>query len=125
MSDATEYSAFVDAPVSKPPRRVRGLELLAVMCLLLASGSVNFVLLKVLFTAYGEANAFFVSQGINLLYVVYGGLVTYPRLLGGGIWHLSPGRVPPFVDHAAGPRDAAAAAVECAPGRGRAIRVCQ
>ena len=85
MSETTQYSAFVDTQDSKPPRRVRGLELLAVMCLLLASGSVNFVLLKVLFTAYGEANAFFVSQGINLLYVVYGGLVTYPRLLGGGL----------------------------------------
>ena len=85
MSETTPYSAFVDAPDSKPPRRVRGLELTAVMCLLLVSGSVNFVLLKVLFTAYGEANAFFVSQGINLLYVVYGGLVTYPRLLGGGV----------------------------------------
>lgn len=63
------------------------MELLVVMCLLLAFGSLNFILLKVLFTAYGEANAFFVSQGINLLYVVYGGLITYPRLMGRGVGH--------------------------------------
>ena len=85
LGDAHPYAAVDESAVNKPPRRVRGLELLLVMCLLLASGSVNFVLLKVLFTAYGEANAFFVSQGINLLYVAYGALVTYPRLLGAGV----------------------------------------
>lgn len=72
---------------AKPPRRVGGCELLVVLLLLVGSGSVNFLLLKVMFTAYGEENAFFVSQGVNVLYVIYGGLVTYPRLLGGGVGH--------------------------------------
>ena len=55
------------------------------LVLLVSFGSINFVLLKVLFSSFGESSAFFVSQGINLLYVVYGGLVVYPRLLPWGV----------------------------------------
>ena len=53
------------------------------LALLVAIGAINFVLLKVLYNAYGVERAFFVSQGINLLYVVYGGLLVYPRVLPG------------------------------------------
>ena len=66
------------------PRRVAGLELCVVLVLLVLAGSVNFVLLKVVYSAYGEERAFFVSQGINLLYVCYGAVLVYPRLLGNG-----------------------------------------
>eukprot|EP00928_Gymnodinium_smaydae_P061049 TRINITY_DN4509_c0_g3_i2.p1 TRINITY_DN4509_c0_g3~~TRINITY_DN4509_c0_g3_i2.p1 ORF type:complete len:431 (+),score=84.43 TRINITY_DN4509_c0_g3_i2:165-1295(+) len=41
----------------------------------------NFVLLKVAYTAYGDRRAFFVNQAINLLYILYGGLILYPRML--------------------------------------------
>lgn len=33
------------------------------------------------FAAYGEAEAFFVSTGVNALYILYGGLILYPRML--------------------------------------------
>jgi hypothetical protein len=33
------------------------------------------------YNAFGADGAFFVSQGINALYVVYGGAVLYPRML--------------------------------------------
>lgn len=33
------------------------------------------------FAAYGEDKAFFVSTGVNALYIVYGGLILYPRML--------------------------------------------
>lgn len=33
------------------------------------------------FAAYGEAAAFFVSTGVNALYILYGGLLLYPRML--------------------------------------------
>ena len=68
-----------------PPRRFATVELLIVLGLLLFSGAINFVLLKCLFAEYGEAQAFFVSQGINVIYIVYGGLCLYPRLLPCGV----------------------------------------
>lgn len=33
------------------------------------------------FAAYGESAAFFVSTGVNALYILYGGLILYPRML--------------------------------------------
>lgn len=33
------------------------------------------------FEAYGEQGAFFVSTGVNALYILYGGLILYPRML--------------------------------------------
>ena len=68
-----------------PPRRFATVELLIVLGLLLFSGAINFVLLKCLFAEYGEAQSFFVSQGINVIYIVYGGLCLYPRLLPCGV----------------------------------------
>jgi len=62
----------------RPP--ITRLHLLFVMCGLVALGGCNFVLLKVLYTAYGDRRAFFVNQAINLLYIVYGGAVLYPRM---------------------------------------------
>lgn len=49
----------------------------AVFLATLLIGPLNFVIYKIMFTAYGEANAFFVSQGINALYVIYGGVALY------------------------------------------------
>lgn len=63
------------------PRRVGGWELCVVLMLLMIFGTANFLLVKVLYSVYGEERAFFVSQGINVIYVLYGGLVVYPRLV--------------------------------------------
>ena len=49
-----------------------------ILCLLV--GPLNFVLYKVMYAAYGDSRAFFVSQGVNFLYVVYGGVI---------LWYLS------------------------------------
>ena len=48
---------------------------------LLLLGPLNFILFKVMYASFGARYAFFVSQGINLLYCVYGGLALYPRML--------------------------------------------
>merc|ERR1719419_781316 len=68
-----------DGSRQRPP--IGRLHLLCVMCGLVSLGCLNFVLLKVLYTAYGDRRAFFVNQAINLLYIVYGGAVLYPRML--------------------------------------------
>jgi drug/metabolite transporter (DMT)-like permease len=44
-------------------------------CLLV--GPLNFVSYKVMYAAYGESRAFFVSQGVNFLYVLYGGIILH------------------------------------------------
>lgn len=75
------------APEVASPGKARGrppigrLHLLLVMVGLIALGGLNFVLLKVLYTAYGDRRAFFVNQAINLLYILYGGAILYPRML--------------------------------------------
>lgn len=48
---------------------------------LILMGCVNFLTYKVMYTAYGEKYSFFVSQGVNFLFVVYGGLIVYPMQL--------------------------------------------
>lgn len=42
-------------------------------CLLV--GPVNFLVYKVMYSAFGDGRAFFVSQGVNFLYVLYGGVI--------------------------------------------------
>ncbi|CAK0805423.1 unnamed protein product, partial [Prorocentrum cordatum] len=61
-------------PIGRP-------HLMLVMVGLISLGGLNFVLLKVLYTAYGDRRAFFVNQAINLLYIFYGGAILYPRML--------------------------------------------
>ena len=48
---------------------------------LVALGTVNFVLLSTLYKSYTDEYSFFVNQAINLMYVVMGGLVLYPKQL--------------------------------------------
>ena len=48
-------------------------------------GPMNFVLYKVMYSAYGDSRAFFVSQGVNLIYVLYGGVILYYCTLKGEI----------------------------------------
>mmetsp|Transcript_64185 Transcript_64185/g.139454 ORF Transcript_64185/g.139454 Transcript_64185/m.139454 type:complete len:431 (-) Transcript_64185:462-1754(-) len=55
-------------------------KLCLIMVTLIFLGCVNFLLLKELYTAYGDKNAFFVNQGVNLLYIIYGGVILYPRM---------------------------------------------
>ena len=84
----TEYAPVKETSRSTErngPRRVQGVELGVVLILLLSTGACNFVLVKLLYNSYGETNSFFVSQGINVLYCIYGGAIVYPRLLPGGI----------------------------------------
>ena len=38
-------------------------------------GPLNFVSYKIMYAAFGESRAFFVSQGVNFLYVIYGGII--------------------------------------------------
>ena len=52
--------------------------LLVMMCALVIMGCVNFILVKALYDAFGTRGAFFANQGVNLLYVLYGGsILTY------------------------------------------------
>ena len=45
------------------------------MCSLVAMGCMNFILVKAMYDAFGTRGAFFANQGVNLLYVVYGGSI--------------------------------------------------
>jgi len=56
-----------------------------VLLLLLALGSCNFVLLKIMYASYGPQYSFFASQGVNLLYIVYGGIVLAPLVCSGEV----------------------------------------
>lgn len=40
-------------------------------------GPLNFVSYKVMYAAFGPSHAFFVSQGVNFLYVLYGGVILH------------------------------------------------
>lgn len=51
--------------------------ILPALLLMLVVGPTNFVLYKVLFSTYGAASAFFVMQGVNLLYIIYGAVVLW------------------------------------------------
>ena len=44
-----------------------------IMTLLVGMGCVNFILVKAMYDAFGTSGAFFANQGVNLLYVIYGG----------------------------------------------------
>lgn len=59
--------------------------LVPAFALMLAVGPSNFVLYKILFAVYGDASAFFVMQGINLLFVVYGAVGLWVVARRGGI----------------------------------------
>eukprot|EP00403_Amphidinium_massartii_P024349 CAMPEP_0178393422 /NCGR_PEP_ID=MMETSP0689_2-20121128/12177_1 /TAXON_ID=160604 /ORGANISM="Amphidinium massartii, Strain CS-259" /LENGTH=366 /DNA_ID=CAMNT_0020014009 /DNA_START=63 /DNA_END=1159 /DNA_ORIENTATION=+ len=63
----------------RPP--ITRFHLFVVMVLLILCGGANFVLLKVTYTAYGDHRSFFVNQAINLLYIGYGGIALYPRMM--------------------------------------------
>lgn len=63
----------------RPP--IGRLHLLSIMVGLVTLGGMNFALLKITYTAYGDRRSFFVNQAINLLYILYGGAILYPRML--------------------------------------------
>eukprot|EP00937_MAST-01D_sp_MAST-1D-sp2_P006340 g6340.t1 len=48
---------------------------MVVMGGMIVTAALNFALYKSMFTAFGPANAYFVSQGVNVLYVIYGGII--------------------------------------------------
>ena len=43
-----------------------------IMCLVIILGPTNFVLYKVMFEAYGSDGSFFVSNAVNIIYVLIG-----------------------------------------------------
>jgi drug/metabolite transporter (DMT)-like permease len=47
--------------------------LFAALGAMIVMGAANFAIYKVMFNAYGTSGAYFVSQGVNVLYVAYGG----------------------------------------------------
>lgn len=55
-------------------------QLLPIMVILILLGCINFVLLKEMYSAYGDKFAFFVNQGVNFFYIFYGGAILYPRM---------------------------------------------
>jgi len=53
-------------------------------------GPVNFLLFRVMFDSFGAPYAFFVSQGVNFLYCVIGGVALYPLMWTWDGWRLVP-----------------------------------
>ena len=51
------------------------------MFLLVFLGSLNFILVKAMYNAFGSSYAFFANQGVNLLYVLYGGAILQQKML--------------------------------------------
>jgi drug/metabolite transporter (DMT)-like permease len=49
------------------------------MVLLVFLGTLNFILVKAMYNAFGSKYAFFANQGVNLLYVAYSGGMLYQR----------------------------------------------
>eukprot|EP00670_Eutreptiella_braarudii_P012340 CAMPEP_0174331680 /NCGR_PEP_ID=MMETSP0810-20121108/17690_1 /TAXON_ID=73025 ORGANISM="Eutreptiella gymnastica-like, Strain CCMP1594" /NCGR_SAMPLE_ID=MMETSP0810 /ASSEMBLY_ACC=CAM_ASM_000659 /LENGTH=172 /DNA_ID=CAMNT_0015447631 /DNA_START=113 /DNA_END=628 /DNA_ORIENTATION=- len=54
--------------------------LATVMAGLIVLGACNFVSIKVMYASYGGRYAYFASQGVNVLYLVFGGMVLYPLM---------------------------------------------
>ena len=52
--------------------------------LIMVVGPANFLLFRILYDTYGSQYAFFVSQGVNFIYCIVGGVALYPRM-----WRLS------------------------------------
>ena len=78
LSSPASFSLYRKAPISQKL-------LLVVMLGLVCLGSCNFVTLKIMYASYGEKYAYFVSQGVNLLYLIFGGIVVLPLLCTGRI----------------------------------------
>lgn len=72
----TRVGAATGGPVAKCPS-ILSLALLVVLTL----GSCNALVYKIMYQVYGSDGAFFVSTGVNVLYIIYGGLLLYPRML--------------------------------------------
>ncbi|GMI07739.1 hypothetical protein TrVE_jg5007 [Triparma verrucosa] len=58
---------------------VSSVKLASLVFALLTVGMANTLSYKVCYAVYGEKYAYFVSNGINALYVVFGGCILYPR----------------------------------------------
>lgn len=73
ISDACDFISD-----DKHAQKSKNLFILCLFISLIFLGCVNFLSYKVNYSAYGEEYSFFVSQGINLLFILYGGCVLYP-----------------------------------------------
>lgn len=56
------------------------IRLLLLVFSILFVGTLNTLSYKVLYTVYSQKYAYFVSNGINVLYVIFGGFLLYPRM---------------------------------------------
>lgn len=71
----TPHSQATSTSLPMPRKKKSTLWLAMVMLLLICMGVLNFVLVKAMYDAFGSEGAFFANQGVNLLYVVYGGVI--------------------------------------------------
>jgi hypothetical protein len=78
-ADSESRAQDASPNVSKAP--IKRALLALVMLGLVILGPTNYILYKIMYNAYGDKGSYFASQGINLLYLVYGGVVLYPRML--------------------------------------------
>lgn len=68
-------------PTNITTQQISTAHLLVLVSSLLCVGTLNSVAYKVCYAVYGQQYAYFVSNGINTLYVVFGGAILYPRQL--------------------------------------------
>merc|ERR1711934_537104 len=69
-----EKGEYERSPITKP-------RLYLIVLVLIVLGTANFLLLKICYSAYPAKYSFFVNQGINLLYVIFGGAILLPRII--------------------------------------------
>lgn len=62
-------------------KKITQYRMLLLIGALVISGAANFAMFKSMYNMYGEKHSYFVSQGVNLLYVVYGGVCLYPKMI--------------------------------------------
>ena len=59
------------------PEIIEKYKLFLTMLLVICLGPLNFVLYKVMFESYGEDGSFFVSNAVNVIYVIVGGVALF------------------------------------------------
>jgi drug/metabolite transporter (DMT)-like permease len=72
---STKYGSLEIQNESSVSRASTSLWLWINFTLCIIVGPMNFILYKVMYSAYGDSRAYFVSQGVNFLYVLYGGVI--------------------------------------------------
>merc|ERR1712159_301879 len=71
---AAHPESYERSQITKP-------RLYLIVLVLILLGAANFLLLKICYSAYPSKYSFFVNQGINILYVIFGGAILLPRMI--------------------------------------------